>query len=103
MTIRNAGDACPTTSSWHGTKVASILAARHGIEGLMKGIAQNCSVLPIRVLGLCSIGYATDVADAIVWAAGGVINGISRNPSPAQVISLSLAGVLTVILNHTTI
>lgn len=85
------GDQCPTPS-WHGTKVASILAARHDNALGMKGVAQNCSVLPVRVLGLCRTGYATDVTDAIVWAAGGTINGIVTNPSPAEIISLSLAG-----------
>ena len=85
------GDACPTPS-WHGTKVASILAARHDNALGMKGVAQNCSVLPVRVLGMCRMGYATDVADAIVWAAGGEITGVPSNPNPAKIISLSLAG-----------
>ena len=87
------GDWCQTSApGWHGTKVASLLAARHDNEWGMKGVAQNCSVLPLRVLGLCSMGYATDVTDAIVWAAGGLINGVLTNPNPAQIISLSLAG-----------
>jgi hypothetical protein len=85
------GEGCPTPS-WHGTKVASILAARHDNELGMKGVAHNCSVLPVRVLGLCRMGYATDVTDAIVWAAGGVINGVPTNSNPAKVVSLSLAG-----------
>jgi hypothetical protein len=85
------GDMCPIPS-WHGTKVASILAARHDNEFGMKGVAQNCSVLPVRVLGLCRMGYATDVTDAIVWSAGGTINGVPDNANPAKIISLSLAG-----------
>lgn len=84
-------DMCPVPS-WHGTKVASILAARHDNVWGMKGVAQNCSVLPVRVIGICKMGYATDVADAIVWAAGGTIDGIQSNPNPAKIISLSLAG-----------
>ena len=85
------GDNCPAPS-WHGTKVASILAARHDNEFGMKGVAQNCSVLPVRVLGLCRMGYATDVTDAIVWSAGGTINGVPDNANPAKIISLSIAG-----------
>ena len=85
------GDMCPTPS-WHGAKVASILAARHDNGFGMKGVAQNCSVLPVRVLGLCRMGYATDVTDAIVWSAGGTINGVPDNANPAKIISLSLAG-----------
>lgn len=84
-------DMCPVPS-WHGTKVASILAARHDNAFGMKGVAQNCSVLPVRVLGLCRMGYASDVSDAIVWAAGGTINGVPSNPNIAKIISLSLAG-----------
>ena len=84
------GDEC--SQSWHGTRVSSILASRHDNEWGMKGVAENCSVLPIRVLGLCQSGYATDVTDAIVWAAGGTINGVTSNPNPAKIISLSLAG-----------
>jgi hypothetical protein len=80
---------CPTPG-WHGTKVASVLAAKH-TSGVY-GVAQNCSVLPIRVLGLCSEGYANDITDAIVWAVGGNINGVPKNPRPARIISLSLAG-----------
>ena len=85
------GVECPIPS-WHGTRVASILAARHDNEFGMKGVAQNCSVLPVRVLGLCRMGYATDVTDSIVWAAGGGIKGIPTNSRPAKIISLSLAG-----------
>ena len=33
--------------SWHGTKVASVLAARHDNSLGIKGVASNCSVLPI--------------------------------------------------------
>ena len=85
------GDGCPYPS-WHGTRVASILAARHDNKFGMRGVAQNCTVMPVRVLGLCKMGYASDVTDAIVWAAGGVINGVPVNPSPAKILSLSLAG-----------
>jgi hypothetical protein len=85
------GDYCPTPS-WHGTRVASIMAARHDNKFGMRGVAQNCSVMPVRVLGLCKMGYANDVTDAIVWAAGGTIDGIPPNPLPAKILSLSLAG-----------
>ena len=63
----DSGVDCPK-ASWHGTKVSSVLVARHRPE--FKGIAQNITLLSIRVLGLCSKGYSNDVADAIVWASG---------------------------------
>ena len=89
----DSGPSCPAPS-WHGTKVASILAAGHDPSmGLgMRGVAQNCTVMPIRVLGLCSSGYANDLADAVVYSAGGAIDGLLANPTPAKVISMSLAG-----------
>jgi hypothetical protein len=87
----DAGPSCPTPS-WHRTKVASVLAASHDNELGIKGIASNCSVLPIRILGVCSQGYANVVTDAIVWAAGGKINGVVPNPTPAHIISMSFAG-----------
>ena len=79
-----------SVSSWHGTMVSSVLAARHD-SGLL-GVASNCTVLPIRVLGMCSTGYASDVADAIVWASGGIIHGMDSNHHPARIISMSFAG-----------
>lgn len=81
---------CPG-SSWHGTKITSVLAARHDSD-LMKGVAQKCSVMNVRVLGKCSKGYSNDVADSIVYSAGGFINGLGYNPNPAKIISMSFAG-----------
>lgn len=75
------GPACPSPS-WHGTKVASVV----------KAVAPNAKLSILRVLGQCGKGFASDVTDAIVWAAGGWINGVRTNPSPAKVISMSLAG-----------
>ena len=75
------GPSCPT-SSWHGTKVASIAMA----------IAPGAKLTVMRVLGQCGVGFSSDIADAVVWAAGGQINGLEKNMFPASVISLSLAG-----------
>jgi len=66
----DSGVDCPDPS-WHGTKVSSVLSARHRPE--FKGVAQNITLLSIRVLGLCSKGYSNDVTDAIVWAAGLIV------------------------------
>ena len=86
----DSGSECPAPS-WHGTRVASILAANHGTG--MLGVASNCTVLPVRVLGMCGMGYASDVADALVWAAGGVIDGVGANPTPSDIVVMSFAGV----------
>ncbi len=79
------------SSSWHGTHVAGIAAASgHNALGV-SGVAMAAKILPVRVLGRCG-GYSSDIADAIVWAAGGSVAGVPANPNPARVLNLSLGG-----------
>ncbi|MCX7512630.1 S8 family peptidase [Frateuria sp. STR12] len=82
----------PQPSSWHGTHVASTVGAERTNNGIgMAGIAYRARVLPVRVLGHCG-GYDSDISDAIIWAAGGHVDGVPDNTHPAQVINLSLGG-----------
>jgi serine protease len=37
-------------------------------------------------------GYTSDIADAIIWASGGTVAGVPVNPTPAEVLNLSLGG-----------
>lgn len=76
-------------SSWHGTHVAGTVAAVTGNGLGVAGTAFGAKVQPLRVLGRGG-GFASDIADAIVWAAGGRVAGVPDNPTPAQVINLSL-------------
>lgn len=79
-------------SSWHGTHVASNTGAELTNNGKgMAGIAYGAKVLPVRVLGHCG-GTTSDINDAIVWAAGGSVDGVPANTHPAKVINLSLGG-----------
>lgn len=78
---------CPI--QFHGTMMATLIT---GQDERIPGMQPQSTLLPVRVLGLCSTGYANDVADGIVWAAGGNINGLQPNPKPAQVISMSFSG-----------
>lgn len=80
-------------SSWHGTHVAGIIAARGQNHQGIVGVSDLAFIQPVRVLGRCG-GRTSDVADAITWAAGGHVNGVPDNKQPAQVINLSLGGVL---------
>ena len=93
--VANGGCANPgrgRDSSWHGTHVASATGAELTDNGIgMAGIAYNAKVIPVRVLGHCG-GTDSDIGDAIVWAAGGHVDGIPDNKNPAQVINLSLGG-----------
>jgi serine protease len=82
----------PHPSSWHGTHVASTAGAERNGNGIgLAGVAYHARILPVRVLGHCG-GYDSDIADAIVWAAGGHVDGVPDNTHPAQVINLSLGG-----------
>ncbi|MBV7303838.1 S8 family serine peptidase [Xanthomonas vasicola] len=78
-------------SSWHGTHTAGTIGelTNNGIGGV--GAAHDAQILPIRVLGQCG-GMNSDIADAIVWASGGHVDGVPDNTHPAEVISLSLGG-----------
>ena len=88
----DGGPPCNWESSWHGTKMASALSLNHYTLGPISMIPFLTSIQPIRVLGECSMGYANDVTDAIVWAVGGQINGIPINPDPARIVSMSFSG-----------
>ena len=76
-------------SSWHGTQVASIIAAATNNGIGMAGIASNAKVLPARVLGKCG-GYDSDIQAALNWAAGIDQAGVPTNTTPAKVINMSL-------------
>lgn len=77
-------------SSWHGTHVSGTVAAAADGSGVV-GVAHGAKLVPVRVLGRCG-GYTSDIAQAIVWAAGGSVAGVPANPHPARVINLSLGG-----------
>ncbi|MEU2155184.1 S8 family serine peptidase [Streptomyces sp. NPDC019396] len=78
-------------SSWHGTHVAGTIAAAANNSKGIAGIAYNAKIQPVRVLGKCG-GSSSDIADAITWASGGSVPGVTTNPTPAKVINLSLGG-----------
>jgi len=78
-------------SSWHGTRVAGLIAAAtNNLEGVA-GTAWNTRVLPVRVLGKCG-GFDSDIIAGMRWAAGLTVTGVPVNPTPAKVINLSLGG-----------
>jgi len=89
---RDIGDCGAKTSkrsSWHGTHVAGIVAARAGNLPGMVGLAPEAKLVPVRVMGRCG-GRLSDVADAIVWASGGSVPGVPPIARRADVINLSL-------------
>jgi len=78
-------------SSWHGTHVAGTVAAVANNAMGVVGAAYGAKVQPVRALGRCG-GFSSDIADAIVWASGGHVDGVPDNADPAEVINLSLGG-----------
>ncbi|MEM7083000.1 MAG: S8 family serine peptidase [Pseudomonadota bacterium] len=80
-----------SSSSWHGTHVAGTVAAVSNNNVGVAGVAYNAKVVPVRVLGRCG-GYTSDIADGIIWAAGGSVSGVPSNANPADVLNMSLGG-----------
>ncbi|KAF0815091.1 Extracellular basic protease [Andreprevotia sp. IGB-42] len=78
-------------SGWHGTHVAGTIAAVANNSEGVAGVAYNARIVPVRVLGVCG-GYTSDIADGIIWAAGGDVPNLARNANPVQVINMSLGG-----------
>jgi serine protease len=85
------GDCGARNSTWHGTGVAGIVAANTNDGQWTAGIDWQAMILPVRVLGKCG-GWDSDIVDAIAWAAGLPVPGVPANPTPAQMINLSLGG-----------
>jgi serine protease len=78
-------------SSWHGTRVSSLIAALTNNGEGVAGTGWNTLILPVRVLGKCG-GTDSDIISGMRWAAGISIPGVPLNPTPAQIINLSLGG-----------
>lgn len=89
------GDGIPAInepSSWHGTHVAGIIAAKWNNEGIA-GLAPNVKIQPVRILGSGGEGTTSNLIRAINWASGLDISGVPKNKTPAKVINLSLASL----------
>ena len=78
-------------SSWHGLHVAGTFGASMSNGIGVAGIDRRARVQPTGALGTCG-GYSSDVDDAIRWAAGLPMPGVPSNPTPANVVNLSLGG-----------
>jgi len=80
-----------SNSSWHGTHVAGTVAAVSNNNVGVAGVAYNAKIVPIRALGKCG-GFTSDIADSMIWGAGGSVPGVPNNANPADVLNLSLGG-----------
>ncbi|MEX1162148.1 MAG: S8 family serine peptidase [Nitriliruptor sp.] len=87
------GDWCEetdTASSWHGTHVAGTVGATTGNSAGVAGVDQRARIQPVRVLGSCG-GALSSVIAGIRWSAGLPVSGLPTNPTPADVINISLS------------
>lgn len=87
----DCGDGTFYASSWHGTHVSGTIAAVTNNSLGVAGVSYKSKVIVGRVLGVCG-GYTSDIADAIVWASGGLVSGVPTNANVADVINMSLGG-----------
>lgn len=78
-------------SSWHGTRTAGLIGASSNNSLGIASIAPRVRVLPVRVIGKCAV-YDSDLITAARWAAGLSVPNVADNPTPAQVINISLSG-----------
>lgn len=80
-----------STSSWHGTRVSSMIGGLTNEGNGMAGTGWSTLILPVRVLGKCG-GFDSDIRDGMLWAAGVAVTGAPANPTPAKILNLSLGG-----------
>lgn len=86
------GQPRPSNPTWHGLHVAGIVGAATGNGIGIAGVDHRARIQPVRVLSDCG-GTVSDLIDGIRWAAGLSVPGTPRNPTPADVINMSLGGV----------
>ena len=89
----DAGDNCcgDGVHSHHGSHVAGTMGADTDNGTMVSGITWEGQILPVRVLGAGG-GSLADIADGIEWAVGNPVEGVTNNPTPADVINMSLGG-----------
>ncbi|NCT84234.1 MAG: S8 family serine peptidase [Comamonadaceae bacterium] len=92
---KQLGSSCTSddisNSSWHGTRVSGLIAARTDNGTGMAGVGWGLKVMPIRVLGKCG-GYDSDIIAGMKWAMGIAVPGLPANTRKAKVLNLSLGG-----------
>jgi serine protease len=84
----------PVPSSWHGTRVAGLIAAITDNNAGIASVAPNTRIVPVRAIGKCA-GYLSDLVAALYWAGGVDDSSIAALPSLTQrahIVNVSLGG-----------
>lgn len=77
--------------SHHGSHVAGTMSAETDNAQMVAGVSWQGSLLAVRVLGAGG-GDVFDIVGGIYWSIGEDVEGVSRNPNPADVLNMSLGG-----------
>jgi len=85
------GTTGPQPSSWHGTRVASVLGAVTNNSLGIAGVDWSARIQPVRVSGQCG-ALLSDTVDGMRWAGGLSVPNVPANPTPARVVNVSLGG-----------
>jgi serine protease len=84
-----------SSSTWHGTIIAGVLAASSNNRQGVAGVNWNGRVVPVRVAGKCG-AELVDIIDGMRWAAGLHVadgrGGFLRNPNPVRIVNISFGG-----------
>lgn len=78
-------------STWHGTRVASVLGAATNNSQGIAGVDWSARIQPVRVSGRCG-ALLSDTVDGMRWAGGLSVPNVPANPTPARVVNVSLGG-----------
>nr|WP_315598087.1 MprA protease, GlyGly-CTERM protein-sorting domain-containing form [uncultured Cupriavidus sp.] len=80
-----------SNSTWHGTRVASVLGAATNNALGIAGVDWTARIQPVRVSGRCG-ALLSDTVDGMRWAGGLSVPNVPANPTPARVVNVSLGG-----------
>jgi len=84
-------DCAEARSSWHGTVIAGLIAARSGNALGVASMHPAARILPVRVAGKCG-ATVVDILEGMRWAAGLPVAGVPPNPQPARIVNISFGG-----------
>jgi serine protease len=88
----------PIDSTWHGTRVAGLIAAVTNNGVGLASVAPDAFIIPVRALGKC-VGYTSDLVAAMLWA-GGISDTALSNAAITPLNNISRAHVLNLSLGN---
>jgi len=93
------GDTDPTDDNGHGTHCAGTVAQSTNNGVGVCGVAFGASLMPVKVLDRRGSGWATDIADGIIWATDHGANVISMSLGSSSA-STTIENAVAYAYNH---